>query len=253
MAYWQAEDGTLIYFEIHGREGDKGTLLLLPGLLGSVSRQWRRFVAPLAADYRLVLVDWRGHGRSENKQMDLLPEQIIQDIVGLLDSVEANSVHVAGNDMGGYLGLLLNLYHPSRVKSLLLQATKFYWNPLAVSRIREQLDPDVLVEKAPAYASRLADEHGAMRWRPLVRQAGDLVAYLGDQGLTEQMLQGVQCPVLVSVGDRDELVPVQEAYLLSRALPKGALLVLPQVRHPFQSIKLIPLLPVMQEFHNEVA
>ena len=84
----------------------------------------------------------------------------------------------------------------------------------------------------------------------MVRQAGDLVAYLGEEGVTENMLRKAQCPVLVSVGDRDELVPVQEAYLLSRALPNGALLVLPQTRHPFQSINLNPLLPVMQDFHQ---
>ena len=250
MAFWQAEDGSLIYFEIHGKQGDKGTLLLLPGLLGSVSRQWRGFIAPLAADYRLVLADWRGHGRSENKQLDLLPDQTIHDLLGLLDYIGVTGVHVAGYDMGGYLGLMLTLHQPNRVRTLQMLATKFYWNPAALSNIREQLNPDLIVEKTPNYASRLAEEHGAARWRQLVRQAGDLVAYLGDQGLAENMLRTAQGPVLVSVGDRDELVPVQEAFLLSRALPNASLLVLPQVRHPFQSINLNPLLPVMQDFHQ---
>ena len=250
MAFWQAEDGSLIYFEIHGKQGDKGTLLLLPGLLGSVSRQWRSFITPLAADYRLVLADWRGHGRSENKQLDLLPDQTIHDLLGLLDYIGATGVHVAGYDMGGYLGLMLTLHQPNRVRTLQMLATKFYWNPAALNNIREQLNPDLIVEKTPNYASRLAEEHGAARWRQLVRQAGDLVAYLGDQGLAENMLRTAQGPVLVSVGDRDELVPVQEAFLLSRALPNASLLVLPQVRHPFQSINLIPLLPVMQDFHR---
>jgi hypothetical protein len=43
---------------------------------------------------------------------------------------------------------------------------------------------------------------------------------------------------------------VQEAFLLSRALPNASLLVLPQVRHPFQSMNLNLLLPVMQDFHQ---
>ena len=250
MSFWQAEDSSLIYFEIHGRQGDKGTLLLLPGLLGSVSRQWRSFIAPLAADYRLVLVDLRGHGRSENEQLDLLPDQMIQDLLGLLDSINATSVHVAGYDMGGYLGLMLALHQPDRVKTLQMLATKFYWNPAAVSSMREQLNPELIVEKTPNYASRLVEEHGAARWRQLVRQTGDFVAYVGDQGLTEDMIKTAQGPVLVGVGDRDELVPVQEAFLLSRTLPNAALVVLPQVRHPFQSINLNPLLPVMQDFHQ---
>jgi pimeloyl-ACP methyl ester carboxylesterase len=250
MAFWQAEDGSLIYFEIHGKQGDKGTILLLPGLLGSLSRQWQGFIAPLAAGYRLVLVDWRGHGRSENRQLDLLPDQTIHDLLGLLDHIGATGVHVAGYDMGGYLGLMLTLRQPKRVRTLQMLATKFYWNPAAVSNIREQLDPDLIVEKSPNYASRLAEEHGAARWRQLVRQSADLVGYLGEQGIMENMLGTTQCPVLVSVGDRDELVPVQEAFLLSRALPNASLLVLPQVRHPFQSMNLNLLLPVMQDFHQ---
>jgi pimeloyl-ACP methyl ester carboxylesterase len=182
--------------------------------------------------------------------LDLLPDQTIQDLLGLLDHIGTTSVHVAGYDMGGYLGLMLTLHQPNRVRTLQMLATKFYWNPAAVSNIREQLNPDLIVEKTPNYASRLAEEHGAGRWRQLVRQAGDLVAYLGEQGITENMLRTAQCPVLVSVGDRDELVPVQEAFLLSRALPNASLLVLPQVRHPFQSMNLNPLLPVMQDFHQ---
>ncbi len=250
MAFWQAEDGSLIYFEIHGKQGDKGTLLLLPGLLGSVSGQWQSFIRPLAAEYRLVLADWRGHGRSENRQLDLLPDQMIQDLLGLLDHIGATGVHVAGYDMGGYLGLMLTLHQPDRVRTLQMLATKFYWNPAPVSNVREQLNPDLIVKKTPNYASRLAEEHGAARWRQLVRQAGDLVAYLGEEGVTEDMLRIAQCPVLVSVGDRDELVPVQEAFLLSRALPKASLLVLPQARHPFQSMNLNLLLPIMKEFHQ---
>jgi len=250
MAFWQAEDGSLIYFEIHGKQGDKGTLLLLPGLLGSLSGQWQSYILPLAAEYRLVLADWRGHGRSENRQLDLLPDQTIQDLLGLLDHIGATGVHVAGYDMGGYLGLMLTLHQPDRVRTLQMLATKFYWNPAPVSNVREQLNPDLIVKKTPNYASRLAEEHGAARWRQLVRQAGDFVAYLGEEGVTEDMLRIAQCPVLVSVGDRDELVPVQEAFLLSRALPNASLLVLPQVRHPFQSMNLNLLLPIMKEFHK---
>ncbi len=60
----------------------------------------------------------------------------------------------------------------------------------------------------------------------------------------------MQTPTLISVGDRDELVPLNEAQRLSRTLPHGSLIVLPGVRHPFQTLHPIPLLPMMQEFHK---
>lgn len=250
MAFWQAEDGSLIYFEVHGKQGDKGALLLLPGLLGSTAGHWQNFITPLADDYLVLLADWRGHGRSENKQLDLLPEQIVQDLAGLLDHIGVAGVHLAGYDLGGYLGLMLKLRHSHRVLSLQMLATKFYWESTAVSSVREQLDPDLIVKNSPNYATHLAEEHGAARWRQLVRQAGDLIAYLGENGITEQMLKTVKGPVMVAVGDRDELVPVQEAFVLSRALPEASLFVIPQGRHPFQSINRNPLLAVMRDFHQ---
>ncbi|MCA9981825.1 MAG: alpha/beta fold hydrolase, partial [Anaerolineales bacterium] len=81
MANWKADDGTLINFEIHGDAGGKDTLLLLPGLLGAISSQWRTFIDPLASQYRVILMDFRGHGLSGNEATDLQPTRILQDVV----------------------------------------------------------------------------------------------------------------------------------------------------------------------------
>jgi pimeloyl-ACP methyl ester carboxylesterase len=250
MASWKADDGSLIYYEQHGRTDGGETLLLLPGLLGAVSSQWRMFLEPLGHRYHLILVDLRGHGRSENKGLHLAPEQMVEDLIGLMDHLSVGSAHVAGYNLGGYLGLLMLLYRPRLVPTLLMQATKFYWTERGAAAMGRQLNPDHLVRRAPAYASRLSEAHGANRWRPLVRQAADLVGVLAQNPLGEAALQRIQAPVLVSVGDGDELVPVQEAFRLSQAIPSGNLLVLPGVQHPFRTLGLVPLVPVMESFHR---
>ncbi|MDT8304860.1 MAG: alpha/beta hydrolase [Anaerolineae bacterium] len=248
MSIWTADDNSAINFEIHGNEHGP-TLLLLPGLLGTAN-QWSRFVAPLAADFRVVLVDLRGHGRSENRAATLEPEQMVRDILGLLEHLGVDATHVAGYSLGGYLGLMLHLNEPRRVSSLLMHATKFYWTAESIANLRQQLDPDQLAEKVPSYANQLAADHGANRWRTVVRQAADLVVRLGETGLTERAARRAQLPVLVSVGDRDELVTLAEALRLSRVLAEGQLLVLPGVRHPLASAPAVPLLPTMQYFHQ---
>lgn len=249
MPLWKADDNTAINYEVHG-EAHRPALLLLPGLLGSPG-QWQRFVRPLSEDFRLILMDLRGHGRSENGASPLEPARMVEDIAGLLDYLGVEHAHVAGYNLGGYLALMLHLGEPPRTPTLLLHATKFYWTGEAVARMRQQLDPDTIAEKAPGYASQLASEHGGGRWRNLVRQAGDLIAQLGESGLTEGMIRRVQAPALVSVGDRDELIPLQEAQRLSRALPEGQLLVLPGVRHPLASVPEAPLVSMMRTFHRE--
>jgi pimeloyl-ACP methyl ester carboxylesterase len=131
-----------------------------------------------------------------------------------------------------------------------MHGTKFYWTDTTVAQMREQLNPDRMAEEVPAYADQLAQDHGS-RWRMLVRQAGDLVAYLAHNRIGDRAVRRVQVPVLVSVGDRDELVPLPEALRLSRLFPNGRLLVLPATRHPFAAVGRVPLLPVMQAFHRQ--
>lgn len=250
MANWKADDDSLIYYEEHGRSDGQPSLLLLPGLLGAINTQWRKFLEPLGRHYHIILTDLRGHGRSENRNVYLLPEQMVEDLIGLLDHLMVDSVHVAGYNLGGYLGLMLLLYRPRLVHTLLMHATKFYWTEQVAAAMRQQLNPDDLAERAPTYANRLSVAHGANRWRPLARQAADLAGYLAENPLSEAAARRVQAPVLVSTGDQDELVPVQEAFRLSRALPNGSLLVLPGVQHPLRTLGLTPMVPVMEAFHQ---
>jgi len=250
MSNWTADDGTVINYETYGADPQKEVLLLLPGLLGAIGRQWSNFVPALAANFRVVLMDLRGHGRSGNNTPTLHTDRMVKDIVGLLDALQITAVHVAGYNLGGYLGLQLVLTQPRRIQSLLMHASKFYWTQEAANKMRAQLDPDDLAAKVPTYADQLVQDHGGRQWRILVRQAADLISYLVDNGLTEGMIKRIQTPVLVSVGDRDELIPLNEAQRLSRMLPNGRLLVLPGVRHPYQTIPPVPLIPMMQEFHR---
>ncbi|MFZ0545343.1 MAG: alpha/beta hydrolase [Candidatus Promineifilaceae bacterium] len=253
MAIWNADDGTAINFQVYGDNSSQSeTLILLPGMLGSIGTQWRNFISPLSRSYRVVLMDLRGHGRSENKASWLNPERMMKDILGLADYLHADTFHIAGYSLGGYLGLMLALNHPRRVSTLLMHATKFYWTNEAVANMRAQLDPDAMGQKVPGYANQLAQEHGGSHWRVLVRQAADLVGYLSQEGITEGMAAHTQNPCLISVGDRDELVSLPEAQRLSRVVANGELIVLPGVRHPFRTVREVPLLPMMLAFHKPV-
>ena len=89
MSTWTADDGTNIYYEVYGTDTNKEILLLLPGLIGSISKQWKPFIRPLSETHRLVLMDLRSHGRSENSAKELQPERMLQDITGLLEYLKA--------------------------------------------------------------------------------------------------------------------------------------------------------------------
>jgi pimeloyl-ACP methyl ester carboxylesterase len=253
MPSWTAPDGARINYELFNAGGsfDRGaqpTLLLLPGLLGSVRTQWRSFLPQLTPHFRVLLPDLRGHGLSTHVGPRLEAEQMTADLLGLLDYLQVGSAAVAGYSLGGYLGLSLALRVPQRVAALALHATKFYWTPESVAQMHSQLDPEQLVATVPAYADGLAKEHGAAQWRVLVRQAADLVSMIHESGLREADVARLACPLLVSVGDRDELVTLPEALRLSRRAPAGSLLVLPGIRHPFPNNRPVPLVNTLLDF-----
>ena len=249
MPIWTAEDGSEINYELYGKvEDGKPALLLLPGLLGAINSSWRSFLRPLSADFMVVYPDLRGHGRSTNNASNLDLETMMFDLSGLLDSLSVDVVNIVGYSLGGYLGLMLALKEPRRVASVIMHATKFYWTEDAVAKMHKQLDPDYMAQKVPTYADQLVQDHGARHWRVLVRQAVDLISYMVRDGVSERMASHTQCPVLVSVGDRDELVHINEALRLARLFPKGELIVLPGVRHPIQTLRQIPFLPMVQHF-----
>lgn len=255
MTTWTAPDGTPIYYETHGdtarpNGADRPNLVLVPGLLGSLEGQWAPYVAPLAEDFRVIALDLRGHGRSGDGSAVPTLDGLLGDLIGLLDHLGTARVHLAGYSLGGYLGLMLGLRQPRRLATLLLHGTKFYWSEAAVSDTLRQLDPERIRSKVPGYAAQLAGEHGATRWPDRVRGAAALVAGMFDASLSEAEVAALDCPTVVSVGDRDELVPLQEAVRLRQVLPDASLLVFPRVRHPFGTLRPAELLAVMRGFHT---
>ncbi len=250
MATFITNDDTTLYFETAGNQSNPA-LLLLPGALGTIDTQWQTFVEPLRTDYFVIMVDLRGHGRSGNSSPNLQPDQILSDLLALLDHLSVEQLHVAGYDLGGTIGFLLALNQPRRILSLLMHATKYFWTKEFAAKMRTQLDPEHLATNAPAYAEQLQEAHGPRHWRRAVHQVADLTMQLVDQTVPQSALSHLRTPVLVSVGDRDRMVSVSEAQRLSRMLPNGSLLVLPNVQHPFRGLTAVPFLSIMRNFHRK--
>ena len=51
-------------------------------------------------------------------------------------------------------------------------------------------------------------------------------------------LAEIQQPVLISVGDKDNMVTLEETIAAYRSIKNGQLLVLPQTQHPFEKVNM---------------
>ena len=83
------------------------------------SKIWYWYVPRFAAHYRVVTLDWRGHGQSVPPPgfKPNLPTYAA-DINALLDHLELDSVHYVSEATGSIIGCQLAVDYPGRLKSL---------------------------------------------------------------------------------------------------------------------------------------
>jgi pimeloyl-ACP methyl ester carboxylesterase len=79
---------------------------------------WRRIVAPLAHDYRVLMPDLRGWGWSTAPAGAYDKATFAQDVIALLDAEGIDSVPIVGHDWGGFTAFILAVDHPDRVERI---------------------------------------------------------------------------------------------------------------------------------------
>lgn len=117
-----AADGTRIFAELHGPDrSGVAPLLCLPGLTRN-GRDFEPVVDRYASERRVLTVDFRGRGRSENAADPLTyrPDVELADTLAVLDAFGLHRAAVLGTSRGGIVGLLMSAIAPDRVCGLCL-------------------------------------------------------------------------------------------------------------------------------------
>ncbi len=235
MPILQTLDGSLTY-DTSGNRTDPA-VLLLHGILGTYQSELAPLAERLALTHYVVGIDFRMHGRSIAPADAFTMQGLCDDVLAVLNAEGITQAHVVGYSLGGYVALQLERTAPGSILSIYMHGTKFYWTDAAINAFTHALDPEVIRAKQPRWADRLESLHasqGTGHWQDLCRAASAMILGLAGH-FPEDALASVTVPVCVSIGDRDELVPIDEAVALFRALPAGSLAVLPATRHPLPS------------------
>ncbi len=101
------------------RRGSGPNLTLVIGF-GQDSSAWKPVADELVRDFRLLLIDNRGAGRSPNLDESFLLDDLAQDVIGVLTELGVSETAVAGQSMGGAISQLVAAEQPSLVSELIL-------------------------------------------------------------------------------------------------------------------------------------
>ena len=111
-------NGADLYYESTG----EGVPLVLCHEFAGDLRAWEPQVRALARRYRVVAWNYRGYPPSDvPEEPDAYsPDGLVADLLGLLDGLGLDRVHLAGLATGGNLVLNFAIAHPSRARSLIV-------------------------------------------------------------------------------------------------------------------------------------
>ncbi|RMP29243.1 Hydrolase, alpha/beta fold family, partial [Pseudomonas syringae pv. antirrhini] len=72
----------------------------------------------MASHYRVIVMDMRGHGRSDKPHERYSIKAMSNDVEALIEHLRLGPVHLVGLSMGGMIGFQLAVDQPHLLKSL---------------------------------------------------------------------------------------------------------------------------------------
>lgn len=117
-------------------DSERATVLCLHGLSRN-SSDFEPLAQELCGDYRLVVAEQRGRGRSEwdseCQRYHLLT--YVQDMWQLLDHLKIEKVVIVGTSMGGLMGMLMANQCPERIAGMVINDVGPEVDPRGIGRI----------------------------------------------------------------------------------------------------------------------
>lgn len=247
-------DGVRIDFETTGHGQP---LVLLRGFFGDRT-SWRSagYVDALASQFLLILIDARGHGRSDapHDTDSYRLDRQIQDVLTVLDALGIGQAALWGASMGGIIGLHLLAHHPQRLTALI--AGGAHADRLPVDPAEVQREAELFRTKGTAPFIPWLERQGPVPdWlRNAMQSAGPHALAALTTGLAHRddilgILSHTSVPVLLLAGDRDHGLPAIRR--TATQIPSATLIELPDCSHLDAFVRNDLTLPLVLPFLPE--
>lgn len=180
--------------------------------------------ALVAAHYKVIVMDSRGHGRSSRNAEPFGYDLMSSDVIALLDYLKIDKVALVGWSDGAIIGLDIAMHHPERLTKLFAFAANY--DPSGVSNA-----PSGVVDR---YIARAGKEYAALSPTPKGYQ--DFLAQITKMWNTQPHwtkadLAKIETPTWIVDGDHDEMVNHDQPRTLADWVPNAGLSIQPDVSH----------------------
>src|SRR5262249_37842275 len=98
-------------------KGEGHPLIFLHGG-GAHAETWVRNIIPLSRHFRVLAIDYLGHGYTEKPKITYDMEAFSKHLLDFMDAAGARKAHLVGESQGGQIAVFTAHYHPERVERL---------------------------------------------------------------------------------------------------------------------------------------
>src|SRR5215475_10519705 len=204
--------------------GEGRPVILLHGGLAN-SNYWGKQVEALKPQYRVIVMDSRGHGRSTRDARPYGYDLMSEDVVALMDFLKIPKASIVGWSDGAIIGLDIAMHHPDRVSTLFAFAANS--DPSGVADIASS-------PVFNAYIARPEKEYEALS--PTPNQYKSFLDQIGTMWQTQpkwtaEDLRKIKTPTWIVDADHDEAIKRENTEFMAANIPGSGLMLQPQVSH----------------------
>lgn len=268
MGTWQTgnveTNGLTLHYTRTG--GDKPQVVLAHGFSDD-GLCWTPVAELLEADYDVIMVDARGHGRSDGPEQGYGSAEHAADLAGLIKALELKRPAVLGHSMGAATALVLAGLYPDLPGAILLEDPPPWWmppDPAADNGPRRPFGGWIIELKRKTREELIAHQRAqSPNWSeaelgPWADSKLRLSFNVLNRGESQPVdwpatVKQITCPVLLITADPDlgAIVPPESAAALEQMLPQTQVVNIPQAGHSIRREQFEPYMEVVQRFLAE--
>jgi 3-oxoadipate enol-lactonase len=209
---------------------------------------WNRQLKALKEKYRVIAYDVRGHGESESGDTSIFSiENFAHDLVYFMDALKIDRASLCGLSMGGYIALNAVENYPHRFDSLVLCDTScFPDTPETIEKRMktvENIEKNGLLRYADTSIKLLFAQESLITKGIEIDAVKEMILNTSIQSISKTLLAlcvrketctllpHIQVPVLILVGEEDQITPPATATYMHENIKQSTLHVIKHAGH----------------------